>query len=795
MILDLKGASERASRTNRNTGVTIPPLRGGGDKGSTVKLDGPVALRLTLLGGFRVERGSVVADSAWQQRRSAKMLVKLIALHPGHALHREQIMEMLWPDADFGSTVNSFGKALHAARRALEPDMPARGTSLYLRLVDDVLMLVTENVWIDADHFQSLAETALRRGDVASYERALATYTGDLLPEDAYESWTQPRRDTLAELRFRLLLGVAEALERRGDREAAIERLNQILQVDAAREDVHRDLMRLHAESGRRRAALRQYELCCEALMQELDAQPESATVALYQALLADRFDEAPAIELVSVSEPEKRSVPAAIRTLPATPLFGRARERDLLLEDFRAAEAGSGRTVLASGEAGLGKTRLVAETAREAADSGAIVLWGGSCEQFGALPYGPFAHALETYVATCDVTEQQALASRYPELLGLLPSLSSRAEDQHWGPSQEPAQGRLFGAIVRILSDLARTGVVVLALDDLHAASRESLQLLQHLSQLAPHRRWLILGTYREEALPLGSELPSVLVSGTRLGYCRHLYLQRFTRHDCDELVHAVLQTALPSPALLERVYELSLGNPLFALELLGAMQGRGELVLARGYWHLTSSAATSVPRQVARLVNLRFEQMNERAQRVLSLLAVAGFEFSFEELCLAAYEVVDSELSDADLLDILDAALQMNILEEHGDGYVFAHPLFRAALYGNLSRGRLARMHGAVARAIEAYRPDESELLTYHYSRCSRQERPSTRSVRTPRDARKKDTNGSDSDPLEQLMQQVNLGTEDGTRRARHQLQALLEDTARGAASRELVEEGRAV
>src|SRR5919108_16203 len=90
-------------------------------------------LRIHLLGGFGVQRPGPLEVSGWQ-RRSAKTLTKLLATCPGHALHKEQILEILWPDADVCSALNSLGKALHAARRALEPELAPRSSSAFLRM-------------------------------------------------------------------------------------------------------------------------------------------------------------------------------------------------------------------------------------------------------------------------------------------------------------------------------------------------------------------------------------------------------------------------------------------------------------------------------------------------------------------------------------------------------------------------------------------------------------------------------------------------------------------------------------
>src|SRR5436190_4742375 len=135
-------------------------------------------LRLRLLGGFRAERVGVDWPVSGWHRRTAKTLTKLLATCPGHRLHREQVLDILWPGAEFESALNSFGKALHAARRALEPELLPRESSAYLRLTDSLVALETKHVWIDVDHFEQLADSALRQGEADAYESALAAYGG-----------------------------------------------------------------------------------------------------------------------------------------------------------------------------------------------------------------------------------------------------------------------------------------------------------------------------------------------------------------------------------------------------------------------------------------------------------------------------------------------------------------------------------------------------------------------------------------------------------------------------------------
>jgi DNA-binding SARP family transcriptional activator len=245
-------------------------------------------LRVELLGGFRVERIGVARPVVWQ-RRTARTLTKLLAAHPRHSLHREEILELLWPDVPAKSALNRFGQALHAARRAFEPELRPRESSAYLRLKESVLSLETEHVVIDADHFQQLAESALGGGNEEAYASALAAYGGELLPEDRYQDWCAERRAFLAELRVRLLVELADALEERGAHATAADRLREVLRHDPTREDVHRRLIVLYAEMGTRDQAVRQFQTCREVLQRDLGLLPAEPTRALYEEIVADR--------------------------------------------------------------------------------------------------------------------------------------------------------------------------------------------------------------------------------------------------------------------------------------------------------------------------------------------------------------------------------------------------------------------------------------------------------------------------------------------------------------------------
>jgi DNA-binding SARP family transcriptional activator len=143
-------------------------------------------LRMQLLGTWRVGVGSRVIEPAAWPLRKAQSLVKLLALAPGHRLHREQLIATLWPDADPRAGANNLYKALHLARRVLTPDLsPAPG---YLQRQGDLLLLSRdEPAWIDVEAFEAAAAAAAQTAEPSAYWAAVELYAGDLLPEDRYE--------------------------------------------------------------------------------------------------------------------------------------------------------------------------------------------------------------------------------------------------------------------------------------------------------------------------------------------------------------------------------------------------------------------------------------------------------------------------------------------------------------------------------------------------------------------------------------------------------------------------------
>lgn len=224
-------------------------------------------LTVQLLSGFSAAvDGVAISGDAWRSRRAADV-VKLLALAPGHRMHRGQIMEALWPESDPEGSGANLRKAVHFARLAIGDEHA---------IVNERGVLVLgpgASVESDVERFEAAAQRALDVGDRAMCRAAVDLYRGELLPDDVYESWSvEPR----ARQRRRYL----EVL-----RAGAL--WDRLAEEDPTDERAARALMRAHLEAGERREAIRSFERLREALRDHLGVGPDPATVALYEDVLA----------------------------------------------------------------------------------------------------------------------------------------------------------------------------------------------------------------------------------------------------------------------------------------------------------------------------------------------------------------------------------------------------------------------------------------------------------------------------------------------------------------------------
>jgi DNA-binding SARP family transcriptional activator len=227
---------------------------------------------IRLMGAFQVlVDGRPVRD--WPQRRAAE-LVKLLALADRHRLHREQVMEALWPDLAPEAAAANLRKAVHFARRALGSG-DAIGSA-----ADWIEVAPGEDVSVDVERFEQSARAALSSNDGAVCSEASGLWTGEVLPEDRYASWAEEPRDRLRMLTLQLLKAASQ--------------WERVLEIDPADEEAHRALMQKALDAGDRRSAIGQFERLRERLRTDLAMGPDQASVALFEKALAMEAGEPP---------------------------------------------------------------------------------------------------------------------------------------------------------------------------------------------------------------------------------------------------------------------------------------------------------------------------------------------------------------------------------------------------------------------------------------------------------------------------------------------------------------------
>jgi DNA-binding SARP family transcriptional activator len=244
-------------------------------------------LRVVTLGGFSVERpGTLLPEVVFSRRKARTLLAALLA--GGGAVHRDLLLEWLWPDLAADRALAALHTTLHALRRSLQAGLGPRAADLIATDGEQYrLALGPRDAW-DAEHFLALTRS-LSEPVAHPLERALAAeaaYTGAFLPEWRYEDWTAPYRERIERARRQVLETVAEELVGAGRTGAAIGRYEQLAQLDPERERWHRRLMVLYAQAGERALALRQYHACRTQLRETLGIEPSAETRRLYESLL-----------------------------------------------------------------------------------------------------------------------------------------------------------------------------------------------------------------------------------------------------------------------------------------------------------------------------------------------------------------------------------------------------------------------------------------------------------------------------------------------------------------------------
>jgi DNA-binding SARP family transcriptional activator len=238
-----------------------------------------VAAHVHLFGGLRLVFPSVTLKEGALATKAAA-LIKLLALRPGHAAHRDEVIGTLWADADSKRGSNNLYKALHQLRR----ELPDAGLSDVVQIRRKIVSLAPW-VEIDLDQFLTASEVARATKSLEAYDRALSFSARPFLPCDIYEDWTAGARDAVTHLDQALRFEAAELCLLNDEVPRAAAHLRALLSAEPTNERAHRLLIELYATNGEGANAARQYEVCITTL-DALGLAPSRETTALYARLM-----------------------------------------------------------------------------------------------------------------------------------------------------------------------------------------------------------------------------------------------------------------------------------------------------------------------------------------------------------------------------------------------------------------------------------------------------------------------------------------------------------------------------
>ena len=355
---------------------------------------GAQSFELAVLGRFELRSGDeTLIDRQWP-RRKASALLKILALEPSHALHRDRVLDALWPELSADAAANSLYKSMHYLKGVADGAAVLRANVLAL----------SPGVSVDLDAFATCARNALDSGDAGMCDEALALCPGQLLPDDVYEEWTHRPRAEVEALRVRLLSLASVRAVASGRLDVARDRLEQIVALDRTNEDAHRGLMRILHQSGETQLAQQQYERCRDALRADLDVEPAPATEKLYQTIVEAQRGEPPLMRFATAADGARiahytigEGPPLVV--MPASPLSHVRREWDVPAIRGRMERLARGRLVVAYDprNAGLSDRKLEVSLSSQVRDLTAVVDALG-LESFALLAEGQSAPAAITF-------------------------------------------------------------------------------------------------------------------------------------------------------------------------------------------------------------------------------------------------------------------------------------------------------------------------------------------------------------------------------------------------------------
>ena len=411
-----------------------------------------------------------------------------------------------------------------------------------------------------------------------------------------------------------------------------------------------------------------------------------------------------------------------AVRSFLSRVLIGRASQVDYLRRFIGTDSTPA--TLFVSGEAGIGKSRIVLESRKLAEAADAFVLQGNCFEHDSALPYSGITDLLRSHLMDSSRGELESVPQDVvSELTKLLPELATRYTGIAPAASLDAEQDRrrLHHALTQLFIHLAGHQPLLIVIEDLHWADQSTLDFLVYgCRQLAasstPHQIKILL-TYRSEDAQPG--LRHALAEFDRLRLADEMRLEQLTRAETEVMVRSILEMNRPLRRdFLDDLFNLTDGNPFFVEEVLKSLQATSGLEAGDESTRQVL-AGLVVPRSVEDTVSRRTHDLSPDARHLLEVAAVTGQRFVLPLLQQVTFSGEDTLVHQ--VKELVTAQL---VVEEAVGRFRFRHALTREAVYSGLLSTERATLHRALAEAMEAMleaQPGDSDArlvdLAHHF------------------------------------------------------------------------------
>jgi len=629
---------------------------------------------------------------------TTRSLIAYLLLNRNRPVDRRRLAFTFWPGATESAARRNLRQYLHHMRNALEPIDPDGN----LILAESSSLQFNSEVEFSIDVESFLHET---RPEASSEEikHALSLYTGDLL-EDIYDDWCVSERDRLRQVWLETLDRYSQILQGMGKMNEALVVVQKWVNAEPFDENAQRRLMGLYALTGERAKAIQTYHAFAQSLAHELDTEPLPETQALLQSIQNGQIPTDR--ETLQENHSQRRVAIFSPQTFPSLPFIGRQNEIASLEQAYKGAVAGSGRMVLITGEAGIGKTRLLQEYLTLHPEMAGLQ---SACYELDSMvPFAPLRQALENFSLLNDLANSKIPPRWVTALIPILPELGQIFPYASF-PAHQVDSVTMREALVNLIIHLSETcpqPPLQLILDDLHWADTPTWELLASLTRRVLAIPLLIIGLFRVEDLP--AERQPLLRTIQRSASLWTLDLPRFTSHETADLARHIDPQEASNTIFIQRLFQETEGNPFFIVETVRALQETGGVQ--------KPVPLTVIPNSIQRVIEARLDRLEPDSREALACAASIGRSFSYPLL----QEILGD--SSENIITHIEEWVQRGLVLEGKQGYDFRHDKFRQVAYAGLSRARREYIHGRIADVLEhVIPPADVTTLAHHYARSN--------------------------------------------------------------------------